>query len=151
MNVTPWLNWFWFRLKVLSKLLILRGKDKSNRNVFLLGLVAASLSLSLSFSYTCLSHVQFFYFSLTLVHFASFYLFLPLNSIPLFLVPCSFILLSVSSVFFFFFHYACLIAARFCFNLWIAWSFFHIWTMSAFSHAVSSPALALSHPHHPLS
>lgn len=89
MNITPWLNWFWFGLKVLSKPLILRGKDKSNRNVFLLGLVTASLSLSRSFSYTCLSHVQFFYFAFTHVHFASFYLSLPLNIVVLFHLPFS--------------------------------------------------------------
>lgn len=84
-NFTPWLNWFWFGLKVLSKLLILRGKDKSNQNVFLLGLVAACLSLLLSllFSYSsCLMYNFFFSFSLILVHFALFfYLFCPLKYI----------------------------------------------------------------------
>lgn len=75
-NVTPWLNWFWFGLKVLSKRLILRGKDESNQNVFLLGLVAASLSLSFSYSrYYCTPFCLF----LTPVHSTSFHVFPPVN------------------------------------------------------------------------
>lgn len=87
-NVTPWLNWIWFGLKVLSKLLILRGKDKTNRDVFLSGLVAASVSLSPSFSYTCLSHVHFLkFFFHCCAFYLSFYLHPPLNIVLLCLLP----------------------------------------------------------------
>lgn len=122
-NVTPWLNWIWFGLKVLSKLLILRGNDKSNRDVFLSGLVAASVSLSPSFSYTCLSHVLCFFFSHCCAFCLSFYLRLPVNIVFLCLLPCSSciyshsVLASVSSVCFF--HYAWLLAAYFSCDLCI--------------------------------
>ena len=135
-NVTPWLNWFWFGLKVLSKLLILRGKDKSNRDVFLLGLVAASLSLSLSFSYTCcLMYKLFLFFSHS---YASCLLLSPL--------PFEYLCFSCVA------HVLCLFTKyiplnRSCY----VELFFTSEPCLLFPMLADPPVLGLSHPHHPLS
>lgn len=147
MNVTPWLNWIWFGLKVLSKLLILRGNDKSNRDVFLSGLASPFHLHSLILA--CLMCNVFIFLSLLCI-------------LPLFLSPpsckyCFFVSLalpciyshsvfaSVSSVCFF--HYACLLAAYFSCDLCISLNS-HIWTMSVFylllAHPPPLPCLTLT-------